>query len=832
MKRYLLSALILIPFILMAALYLFTKSQIIPDQSTNTLKAGGTVPSFYEALTDNGKVIVGDPNEKSRSPQPQITLTKWDESTLKIRYAITNDKTEAIDNGIKWIGKNEELIYKQVPAKKTLSYKPKAKPVIRLAQATTKLRYIDFGKTDLTTLAASYELFEKEQNTDPSITTYIPNETGYVFFGYKTAEIDLKKPKDITLPIVRLKSDMESFACPVIPFTKESGFVVRFYYPNIVKNGELYRNMFVEAINTALRKEGVTKNILRKSDFLYYFDGIRPVQIGRIGYDTNNLIFYIYTKSPVDQPLIKDNLRIKLILRDVLFPFSDLKALKGSLTNDFKDNIVNGFLKLSKFDAAPSQLSADEQNLLGRLRGLQNEKDWKYDAIRSDLPNRIAEQDKFDKFEFDILLHQKPQNNIFTYEIDTDGLDFFYQPPISEAAKDNGDYQPENVAGSYAVYKKSSSNIYNNSVDAEKYKTGKVMHIYRPKVTDNKGNMTWGTLNIDTDKHQLTVTVDKDWLSSASYPVLVDPTFGYTNIGASFTGSVDIIRGSYFSAPENGSFSSISAYLTAGTCFSEDTLITMADGSYKKIADVKIGDMLKSYNEKTHQFEVGTVEKTYFHPPDLMGDYYLEITTDNKRVVKITPNHPVFRGNKWIPANKLKEGDYLLSEKNENIKIVTIRRIYSKIPVYNLEVSKNHNYFANFLAHNKKGNVTVTYGVYKQSDNTKVLNTNVYEDTNFAGSSTGWYSIPATGSAVASTSYWLYEWGTNNGSTSDTDIYYDTGGNGVNKTLSYGGSWPDPLTGTTTDNLKYSIYATYTASGGTKTNLKGGMNLRGNINFR
>ena len=87
----------------------------------------------------------------------------------------------------------------------------------------------------------------------------------------------------------------------------------------------------------------------------------------------------------------------------------------------------------------------------------------------------------------------------------------------------------ENVKGSYAVYHQTKAG---NFPDKE-YKTGKFCHIYRPLVKDADGKETWGELNIDINKKLLTVTVDDEWLKSAVYPVIVDPTFGYTSIGAS-----------------------------------------------------------------------------------------------------------------------------------------------------------------------------------------------------------------------------------------------------------------------------------------------------------
>ena len=76
-------------------------------------------------------------------------------------------------------------------------------------------------------------------------------------------------------------------------------------------------------------------------------------------------------------------------------------------------------------------LSTLEKSTLDGLINIANNDDWKEKAMRSDIPH-VDEDEKFDRFEFDILLHEKPESNVFTYQIETDGLDFFYQPELTE----------------------------------------------------------------------------------------------------------------------------------------------------------------------------------------------------------------------------------------------------------------------------------------------------------------------------------------------------------------------------------------------------------------
>lgn len=135
-------------------------------------------------------------------------------------------------------------------------------------------------------------------------------------------------------------------------------------------------------------------------------------------------------------------------------------------------------------------------------------------------------------FEFEWVLNEKPATNELKASIRTKGLEFYYQPPLTEEEIAEGASRPENVVGSYAVY---HSTKRDNIVGGKEYKTGKAFHIYRPEAIDAEGNRTWCDINIDVDGELATVTVPQEFLDKAVYPVIVDPTLGYTSMGASNT---------------------------------------------------------------------------------------------------------------------------------------------------------------------------------------------------------------------------------------------------------------------------------------------------------
>lgn len=137
-------------------------------------------------------------------------------------------------------------------------------------------------------------------------------------------------------------------------------------------------------------------------------------------------------------------------------------------------------------------------------------------------------------YEFEVILHEPPLSNVIELTLNTPkDLVFHYQPALTEEEIAEGAFRPENVVGSYAVYHATKGNLHKGKGEAEKYKCGKAFHIYRPKIIDAKGNWIWGELNIDVENELMTITIDEKWLDEAIYPITVDPTFGYTEVGKS-----------------------------------------------------------------------------------------------------------------------------------------------------------------------------------------------------------------------------------------------------------------------------------------------------------
>lgn len=139
---------------------------------------------------------------------------------------------------------------------------------------------------------------------------------------------------------------------------------------------------------------------------------------------------------------------------------------------------------------------------------------------------------------------------------------------------------------------------------------------------------------------------------------------------------------------------------SGGTCFTADTPILMADGSYRNIENLKPEEHLHPWVSEKNK--VGKVLVHQNNKYKILGIIISNMT----QPLKVTPEHAIYKislekAGEWVNAGNLRKGDKLLST-NGIVEITDI--IYATIvgKVYNLETSE-HIYFANnILVHNIK----------------------------------------------------------------------------------------------------------------------------------
>lgn len=135
-------------------------------------------------------------------------------------------------------------------------------------------------------------------------------------------------------------------------------------------------------------------------------------------------------------------------------------------------------------------------------------------------------------------------------------------------------------------------------------------------------------------------------------------------------------------------------------CFAAGTPISMADGSYKAIEQVQVGDEVLAFDEGSRTLVPSRVERTAIR---LDADSI--ITIDG--ALEATPNHPFYTARGLQRAETLELGDTLYAVRGAGAPLSTnhihslVRRSVSLV-TYNIEVETHHNYFAGgFLVHDK-----------------------------------------------------------------------------------------------------------------------------------
>jgi len=136
------------------------------------------------------------------------------------------------------------------------------------------------------------------------------------------------------------------------------------------------------------------------------------------------------------------------------------------------------------------------------------------------------------------------------FKIKNKGLIYIWQG--DEDDKDSA--RPDKVVGSFAVYYDGKKH--------NKYKCGKFGHLYTFYIFDANGKKYKCELKQDSIKgNTLTIYIKQDIIESVLFPIIIDPTFGYTSVGGTTRSlrSFDYTGG--FTLSEAGTLSNVVIYI-------------------------------------------------------------------------------------------------------------------------------------------------------------------------------------------------------------------------------------------------------------------------------
>ena len=197
-----------------------------------------------------------------------------------------------------------------------------------------------------------------------------------------------------------------------------------------------------------------------------------------------------------------------------------------------------------------------------------------------------------------------------------------------------------------------------------------------------------------------------------------DATSGVTSSTAFTYNPKTLINGentiTYTATDRAGNTTSIQRKIKAiyAVCFVAGTKVSTPNGLIN-IEDLKVGDIVYTYNEQNGKIEEKPIQKTFINP----SIETVTMTFENGETVENTKAHPYYvEGKGWAETKDLKEGDKILTQSGETEKIVNIETNIKpkEILVYNLSIQDNHNYFVGntkLLVHNAIGSGGASCGL-------------------------------------------------------------------------------------------------------------------------
>jgi hypothetical protein len=135
-------------------------------------------------------------------------------------------------------------------------------------------------------------------------------------------------------------------------------------------------------------------------------------------------------------------------------------------------------------------------------------------------------------------------------------------------------------------------------------------------------------------------------------------------------------------------------------CAAGGSLIRMADGSNKKIEDIKLGDKVLSYNKQTKSMEPDEVIQIQI--PAMADTETIQLS--NGAQLTISLSHPFFLNGEYTPIRHIHIGSdfsYINGQNLQSVHFTNRTGNKEKQVVYNFGTKKNHNYFlSGILVHN------------------------------------------------------------------------------------------------------------------------------------
>jgi len=288
-----------------------------------------------------------------------------------------------------------------------------------------------------------------------------------------------------------------------------------------------------------------------------------------------------FTKTDIKNPILdkyenepKDEVKVeigesKIISTPILFGLLGAK----------EEQIIEPSIKLTRWDEVNFLIRPDLSDVADKDKKLIMDGN----KIRFETPKINYEFYSYPEgeggYKMVWYLNEKPASNKIEFNIETSGLNFYFQPSMTEEHLEEGQTadethiydkdgniiaeRPIEVVNSYAVYHSTKGGM--NDTYGKDYKTGQAFFMYRPHLTDIVGNEAWGIYHLDIKNGTYAVEIPQDFLDKAVYPIRSNDNFGYETAGASSQAvTANYLYGSVFTAPANVGAVSLIAFYASG----------------------------------------------------------------------------------------------------------------------------------------------------------------------------------------------------------------------------------------------------------------------------
>ncbi|MEU8139941.1 polymorphic toxin-type HINT domain-containing protein [Streptodolium elevatio] len=129
--------------------------------------------------------------------------------------------------------------------------------------------------------------------------------------------------------------------------------------------------------------------------------------------------------------------------------------------------------------------------------------------------------------------------------------------------------------------------------------------------------------------------------------------------------------------------------------FLPDTLVLMADGSQKRIADIVPGDVVLATDPETGKTGPQTVLASITTEDDKLFSEITVATETGSQVITATQNHPFWIAdlNRWLDAGKIQPGQWLRTEVGSWVQVSGNRKYNRQQRTNDLTIARAHTYY-------------------------------------------------------------------------------------------------------------------------------------------